>query len=282
MSRVLKTKTNQVTQKYGKTPYDNNHLGVDVVGHYNALDYIIAHSDGVVTIVQDGYDNNTRSSGMATYGNMIELEHENGYKTRYAHLQKGLSLKKGDKVKKGQVIGYMGNTGNSYGAHLHFEVWNKNGRIDPEPYLDKDLPTASKIDVTYQAYDNVLKKFLSEIRNYNTVNTNGYAGWLGHSLGGLRVKASKGTITVQSHVRGGSWLSPITKWDNTDYGYSGLYGKDIDMIMIKSSEGTARYRAHIKNGNWLDWITKFDINDSVNGMAGIYGKAIDLIQIEII
>lgn len=282
MSRVLKAKTNQVTQKYGKTPYDNNHLGIDVVGYYNALDYIIAHSDGTVSYVQDGYDNNTRSSGMATYGNMIELEHERGYKTRYAHLQKGLNLKKGDPVKKGQVIGYMGNTGNSYGAHLHFEVWDKNGRIDPEPYLDKDLPTTSKIDVTYQAYDNVLKKFLAEIKNYNTVNTNGYAGWLGHSLGGLRVKASKGTITVQSHIKGGSWLSPISKWDNTDYGYSGLYGKELDMIMIKSSEGTARYRVHLKGGGWLDWITKANINDSVNGMAGIYGKAIDLIQIEII
>lgn len=282
MSRVLKTKNNQVTQKYGKTPYNSNHLGVDVVGYYNALDYIIAHSDGTVSYIQDGYDNNTRSSGMATYGNMIELEHENGYKTRYAHLQKGLSLKKGDKVTKGQVIGYMGNTGNSYGAHLHFEVWDKNGRIDPEPYIDSDLPTASDITVTYQAYDNTLKKFLGEIKDYNTSNTDGYAGWLGHTMGGLRAKASKGTITLQSHVKGGSWLSPITKWDNTANGYSGLYGKELDMIMIKASEGTARYRVHLKGGSWLSWITKADINDSVNGMAGIYGKTIDAIQIEII
>lgn len=167
-------------------------------------------------------------------------------------------------------------------SNLSDRKWLKWAKSKWIEYEEEQVTPTSKIDVIYQAYDNVLKKFLAEIKNYNTVNTNGYAGWLGHSLGGLRVKASKGTITVQSHIKGGSWLSPITKWDDTNSGYSGLYGKELDMIMIKSSEGTARYRVHIKNGNWLDWVTKFDINDSVNGMAGIYGKAIDCIQIEII
>lgn len=149
------------------------------------------------------------------------------------------------------------------------------------PKYDKE-PTKSKINVTYQTYDNQLKKYWSEITNYNNVNSNGYAGCMGHSIGGIRAKASKGTITIQSHIKGGNWLSPITKWDNTSKGYSGIYGKDIDMVMIKSSVGTARYRVHTKNGKWLGWITKYNINDSVNGMAGIYGKSIDAIQIEII
>ena len=161
--------------------------------------------------------------------------------------------------------------------------WKKHGKLSYIEYVKEETPaTTSKINVTYQTYDNQLKKYWSEITNYNNVNANGYAGCIGHSIGGIRVKASKGTITTQSHIKGGNWLSPVTKWDNTANGYSGIYGKDIDMVMIKSSVGTARYRVHIKGGNWLPWVSKYNINDSVNGMAGIYGKSIDAIQIEII
>lgn len=160
--------------------------------------------------------------------------------------------------------------------------WKKHGKLNYIDYGKEEKPTSSKINVTYQVYDNQLKKYWSEITNYNNVNSNGYAGCMGHSIGGIKAKASKGTITIQSHIKGGKWLSPITKWDNTSNGYSGIYGKDIDMVMIKSSVGTARYRVHIKDGKWLNWISKYNINDSVNGMAGIYGKSIDAIQIEII
>lgn len=146
----------------------------------------------------------------------------------------------------------------------------------------EDKLKPKKIDVTYQTYDNELNKYWNEVTNYNTTDAEGYAGYIGHSIGGIRAKASEGTLTIQSHINGGSWLSPINKWDNTANGYSGIYGKDIDMVMIKSSVGTARYRVHLKGGSWLEWVTKYDINDSVNGMAGIYGKSIDAIQIEII
>lgn len=273
--KVLEKRQCEITQGYS-----DNHNAVDIVGGGYTLDYVVAHSDGKVVFCQDGYGNIKGSTGNASYGNCVKIDHGNGYQTLYAHMRSGLSVKNGDSVKKGQKLGYMSDSGNAYGGHLHFEVWKDSKRIDPTLYINTDLPL--KNNVTYQAYDNQLKKYWNEITNYNNINSNGYAGCIGHSIGGIRVKASKGTITIQSHIKGGSWLSPISKWDNTADGYSGIYGKDIDMVMIKSSVGTARYRVHLKGGNWLGWITQYNINDSVNGMAGIYGRSIDAIQIEII
>lgn len=135
MSRILKDKTNQITKKYG-----NGHTGVDIVGK-EGLPEIIAHSDGVVYAIQDGKDNNIKTTGVASYGNYVKIKHANGMYTLYAHLKKGLKVKKGKQVRMGQVLGVEGNSGNSYGVHLHFEVRNKdNYVIDPTPYIDADLP----------------------------------------------------------------------------------------------------------------------------------------------
>lgn len=135
MSRILKDKTNQITKKYG-----NGHTGVDVIGKEGWPD-IIAHSDGTIVAIQDGRDNNIKTTGVAQYGNYVQIKHANDMYTLYAHLEKGLKVKKGQIVKKGQVLGREGNSGMSYGAHLHFEVRNKdNYVIDPTPYINTDLP----------------------------------------------------------------------------------------------------------------------------------------------
>lgn len=140
MSRILKDKTNQITQKYSKT-----HCGIDVVGK-EGLPEIIAHSDGEVYAISDGMDTKIGASGVASYGNYVQIKHPNNMFTLYAHLKKGLKVKKGDKVVRGQVLGTMGNSGNSYGTHLHFEVRNKdNYVIDPEPYINADLPNLSTL-----------------------------------------------------------------------------------------------------------------------------------------
>jgi len=72
------------------------------------------------------------------YGTMVVINHGFGYKTRYAHLQKA-AVRKGQKVKRGQLIGYIGNTGKTTGVHLHYEVLKNGVAIDPINFFFNDL-----------------------------------------------------------------------------------------------------------------------------------------------
>lgn len=140
MSRVFQNKANLITQGYKA----GRHNGIDLVGAGHSLDYIVAHSDGVVAGVRANYATCDGAKGNS-YGNYVLIKHDNGMYTMYAHMKYGsVSVKLGQRVSRGQVIGYMGNTGNSLGAHLHFEVRDKNNKqIDPMAYIDADLPNIS-------------------------------------------------------------------------------------------------------------------------------------------
>lgn len=90
---------------------------------------VFATADG--TIIQA--DNH--SSG---YGNVIVIDHGYGYKTRYAHLN-GFKARPGQKVKRGELIGYVGNSGLSTAPHLHYEVEKDDIKIDPINFFYNDL-----------------------------------------------------------------------------------------------------------------------------------------------
>lgn len=147
-SRVLQTQENRITRGFG-----NGHTGVDLGWQTTQTDGILAHSDGTVVFCQTGQKNNPGSTGNASYGNCVKIDHGNGYYTLYAHLS-DVTVKLGQQVSKGQVIGHMGNTGNSYGTHLHFEVRKgASNCIDPAPYIAADLPglpTYTETPVDYQ------------------------------------------------------------------------------------------------------------------------------------
>lgn len=150
----------------------------------------------------------------------------------------------------------------------------------PIEFEEEVKPT--KVDVEYQVYDNDRKEWLGVIKNYNETNSNGYAGWTGHDIGGLRARLTDGSkITIKSHVLGGSWLGDITKWNNTNNGYSGIKGKRLDKVMIKCDKYKIKYRVYAKGKGWLGWITDFDPNKS-NGYAGWTGYEIQKIQIGLI
>lgn len=166
LSRVLKTGDNQVTQGYSVGKHD----GIDIVKKTDQLDYIMAHSEGTVSYVQTGYGTLVGSSGNASYGNLVKIKHPNGQYTLYAHLSK-VDVKVGDKVVKGQTIGYMGNTGNSYGAHLHFELRNSfDIRIDPTPYINKDLIGLETEDTLMSKEYNELKALIEKNQKINESN----------------------------------------------------------------------------------------------------------------
>ena len=72
------------------------------------------------------------------YGNHVIIDHGYGYKTLYAHMEK-YSVKKGQKVKRGEVIGYVGSTGTSVAPHLHYEVHKDGRKINPVNFYFNDL-----------------------------------------------------------------------------------------------------------------------------------------------
>lgn len=100
------------------------HNGVDFAGKLGSE--VIAVASGVVTW----------SDKRQGYGQLVEINHSNGFSTRYAHNAEHL-VKVGDVVKKGQVVALMGSSGRSTGPHVHFEVF-KNGRpVDPAAYIHR-------------------------------------------------------------------------------------------------------------------------------------------------
>src|SRR5690554_70843 len=89
------------------------------------------------------------------YGREIVINHGFGYKTRYAHLSSFL-VKRGDKVKRGDLIGLVGNTGKSTGAHLHYEVEKDGHKVNPIDYFHSDL-TPEQYEEIVEISKNALK-----------------------------------------------------------------------------------------------------------------------------
>lgn len=258
MSRVTKG-GNGITKKYNIL----THKGVDIGWRGGDNDNILAHSDGKVVWLQTGQRNNTKSKGNATYGNCIKIKHSNGYYTLYAHLD-SVNVKLGQTVKKGTKIGYMGNTGNSYGKHLHFEVRNtKDVRINPTKYINSDLPGLSTSTIstkTYCVYDNVKNCWLPKVK----IGSSDYAGNFKNGISGLKISGL--TYRVHDKVKG-IWLP----WVTGDKSYAGNLPNDIDGIQIKG----ATYRVHDKKkAKWLPYV------NGDKDYAGNIGNSIDAIQIK--
>ncbi|MEM6523721.1 MAG: M23 family metallopeptidase [Bacteroidota bacterium] len=102
------------------------HEGMDFAAPRNTPVY--ATADGIVTKAKE---NKVLEAG---YGSYVQLNHGNGYETKYAHLG-SLSVKNGEAVKRGDVIGYVGSTGGSIAPHVHYEVIKDGNKIDPVNFL---------------------------------------------------------------------------------------------------------------------------------------------------
>ncbi len=181
MGRLFKNYENKITSEYGNrilNGFSSFHSGIDLVGkgdnNVSQLDYIIAHSDGTVSAVEKGIPGFLAGS----YGNYVLISHDSTYSTLYAHMAySSVTVKAGDKVTKGQVIGYMGNTGDSYGAHLHFEIRKNGTKIDPKPYINADLPnslTSSTQNVagTTSSFKSGDVIMLNNVNLYNSASAN--------------------------------------------------------------------------------------------------------------
>jgi murein DD-endopeptidase MepM/ murein hydrolase activator NlpD len=105
------------------------HLGIDIAGPSGTP--IRATADGVVRV----------ATWKAGYGNVVVLNHDCGFQSRYAHNSR-LLVRSGDKVKRGQTIALMGATGRASGPHCHYEIWRYNQRKNPVTFLKED-PTGT-------------------------------------------------------------------------------------------------------------------------------------------
>ncbi len=114
------------SSEYGAPrPGGRRHKGIDIANSHGTPIYA-AEAGRVIHA----------SWGNSSYGNLIKIDHGSGAETRYAHLS-GFAVSNGQTVKKGQLIGYMGNTGNSSGSHLHFEILIGGRTVNPLPYIGR-------------------------------------------------------------------------------------------------------------------------------------------------
>ena len=150
---VLESKSEYCTADYGtREPSYSTHHGMDFINDAGHACNVIAVADGEVVAMQNFVDD---FSDTYTAGNYVRIKHESGIYSRYLHLVKGsVKVKVGQKVKAGTVLGTEGNTGYSYGTHLHFDINDGTQYVDPLPYLmgEKSFyktkkPTSTKITV---------------------------------------------------------------------------------------------------------------------------------------
>ena len=116
----------EITQEYSE-----QHKAWDIAAVTGSA--VVAAEEGTVTYVQI-WDGSYDTTGMMSYGHMIEIRHADGNTTLYAHLSE-INVQQGEKVVRGQRIGRVGSTGNATGPHLHFEVITSEGKADPADYL---------------------------------------------------------------------------------------------------------------------------------------------------
>lgn len=120
LGMIWPTTATRISSYYG--PRGDNHTGVDIDGETG--DPVWAAKAG--TVVAAGYN--------GSYGNEVVIDHGDGIKTRYAHME-SILVSTGDEIAIGQQVGTEGSTGNSTGSHLHFEVIINGNHTDPLPYI---------------------------------------------------------------------------------------------------------------------------------------------------
>ncbi len=120
----------KVTKEFDKgKPVEGRrpHLGIDIAGPRDTPILAVAPGE-VVRVGTDDY-----------LGNYVEIRHGLGYLTVYGHLARA-AVNAGERVQGGQVIAYMGDSGQTTGTHLHFEMWRQGEAVDPRRYLTGEPP----------------------------------------------------------------------------------------------------------------------------------------------
>ena len=110
----------------------NYHKGIDLGARKGTP--VLAAADGTVIHLREDH----RNCSSCGYGCYVILQHSNGHRSLYGHLS-AINVTSGQKLSAGEQLGKCGNTGHSYGAHLHFEIIAYEEYVDPSTYLHANL-----------------------------------------------------------------------------------------------------------------------------------------------
>lgn len=231
---------------------EDSHIACDLAP-VNANDEvnILAYNDGHIVMTATGHINQKGATGDASYGNFVKIAHRDGSYTLYAHLNE-VFVKNNTDIKENSVIGSMGDSGNSYGKHLHFEIrmnHSYESRIDPVPYLNKTYIYKSS-------------NIITEIQNgYNLLfNANGL-------LPTIDVDGSFGPVTKKALI------SALQYEMNTQYGcvlaIDGSFGPNTKSCFITLKRGMSG------NITWLCQAMLYIRGHMPNGLDKIFGYGME-------
>lgn len=218
-----------------------SHTGID-----------ISHNGGTPIVAAYGGTVSTRtfSSG---YGNYVVISHPSGYTTLYAHMASPGSVNPGQTVTKGQQIGVVGSTGNSTGAHLHFEIYRNGTNVANQGYTCKtnvtrgaaipmDFPglggSSTGVNADYNGDGKADVLAVSTTGQMTAYNGNGNGGWATDTLGG-----GWGTTRALIHgdYNGDSKGDAIAvRDDGTLWFYRGVGGRGFQASQVGHGWGTMR------------------------------------------
>jgi murein DD-endopeptidase MepM/ murein hydrolase activator NlpD len=177
-----------ITSQFGWRRY-RPHYGTDI--DLEIGDTVVSAFDGMVRIAK---------SHVHGYGNVVIIRHDNGLETVYAHLSK-LLVDPGQKIKAGEILGLGGNTGRSYGAHLHFEMRYLGQALDTEDFIDFTNGNLKSYEFTLRKTDVDTKYDLRALRTRHR-----------HDVGAISyVKTKNGNTYKVYRVRQGDNLGRIAQ-----------------------------------------------------------------------
>ncbi len=182
-----------VTSEFGWR-HRRPHYGTDI--DLETGDKVVAAFDGMVRIAKLN----------RSYGNVVIIRHSNGLETVYAHLSK-ITVEAGQKIEAGEEIGLGGNTGHSYGSHLHFEMRYLGQAVDAEDFVDFEKGILKKNEYVFTKADVETKYDLRALHSRHK-----------HDLG-LAKKSNGGKVTIKKgrsyKVKKGDTLYRIAKRNHT-------------------------------------------------------------------
>lgn len=264
--------TYNITSYFGSTEagiHDNGHGALDIApGTSAGTTNVIASKSGTVEYpasmdqVQFG-TGSLQSNDGGGYGNFVKIRHTDGTVTIYAHMYAGsITVKSGETVEQGQVIGKVGTSGRSTGVHLHFEMRDSNNvKIDPLDYVDPNNPRPMSYGSgdSFSIIETTLSKseFVSKMNDYATRSNNSAfkTNFADHAEEIYDVSKEVGVNPELVVVTAGSeqswYLSPECQYTHNYWGLNISNGKGCASGDVYSSlaEGIKGYAATLKKYN---------------------------------